>query len=127
MPPSPTEVAAAPTDVARPSWFRRYRYDVLWGALVSLMVLAAFVVPHLHLDWFSPVIHQSRALYRILAGTAPLLGEWMPHANAATAGAVVIAGAVVGWGPAVATRLAWRGLVVVAWLTAFSWTMHSIT
>ncbi len=118
-----TEEAAIPTAHDPDGWLRRYRYDVIWGAVVCLLVLAAFLVPHLHVQWLSPVVHQTAGMYRVLAGTAPLLGRWMPHANAATAGAVLLAGAVVWWGPSLAVRLAWRGLVVVAWSTAFVWTM----
>ena len=122
MPPSPTEVAAEATR-SRPTWLRRYRYDVIWGTVLSLVVLTAFEVPHLHLGWLSPVVGQSARMYRVLAGTAPLLGRWLPHVNAATGGAVILAAAVVWWGPAVAARLAWRRLVALAWLTAFAWTM----
>jgi methylthioxylose transferase len=123
VPPSPTEVVAGPIHAPRPTWLRRYGYDVIWGAVVCLLVLAAFVVPHLHLGWLTPVVHQSAGMYRVLGGTAPLLGKWMPHANAATVGALVLAVTVVGWGPSVAGRLAWRGLVALAWLSAFAWTM----
>jgi hypothetical protein len=105
------------------SWLRRYRYDVIWGAFVCCLLTAAFEVPHLHIGWLSPVIHQTSHLYRILADTAPLLALWLPHADWATAAAVVLAGVVVWLGPPTARSMAWRGLVPAAWITATAWTM----
>ena len=107
----------------RASWLRHYCYDLIWGAVVGILVVAAFVVPHLHLGWLSPVVHQPPGEYRILAGTAPLLGSWMPHASPATPCAVILAIAVVGWGPMMARRMPWLVLVATAWLTALAWTM----
>ena len=123
VPPTPTEVAAGSTTPAPSRWLWRYRYDLIWGAIVCLLVLSAFVVPHLHLSWLAPVVHQGAGLYRVLAGTAPLLGEWLPHASPATPCAVVLAVAVVWWGPRVAQRLVWRSLVVGTWATSILWTM----
>jgi hypothetical protein len=105
------------------SWLRRCRYDLLWGAGIVLLVLAAFVVPHLHLGWLSPVVHQPPGEYLVLAGTAPLLASWMPHASPATPCVVALAIAVVAWGPRVARRMPWHGVVPTAWLTALAWTM----
>ena len=36
---------------------------------------------------------------------------------------MILAIAVVAWGPTVARRMPWPGLVVTAWLTAMAWTM----
>ena len=123
VPPFPTEVEAAPTTSVPSGWLRRYRYDLIWGLMVCLLVLSAFVVPHLHLSWLSPVVHQSAGMYRVLAGTAPLLGRWLPRTSPATPCAVVLAVAVVSWGPVVARRTGWRNLVAVTWVTSFLWTM----
>ncbi len=120
---SPSTVDLLPTGRPETSWVERYRNDLLWGAVLVLLVAAAFVVPHFHLDWLSPVVRQPPAEYRILAGTAPLLASWMPHVGSATPGAVIVAIAVVVGGPAAARRLPWRGLVGAAWLTALAWTM----
>jgi hypothetical protein len=121
--PSPSELDLAPASTHETSWLRRYRNDLIGGAVVTVLVLAAFVVPHLHLGWMSPVVHQPPAEYRILAGTAPLLGSWMPHASPATPCAAILAIAVVVWGPTVARRMHWLGLVITTWLTALAWTM----
>jgi len=123
VPPSPTEVAPAPTNPVPVRWLRRYRFDVVWGLIVCLLVLSAFVVPHLHLGWLTPVVHQGAAEYRVLAGTAPLLGVWLPRVSPATPCAVALAIAVVWWGPALARRMEWRSLVVVTWLMSILWTM----
>ena len=105
------------------SWFRRYRWDLLWGGLVSCLVLVAFVVPHRHLRWLTPLVPQNPGQYVPLAGTAPILGFWLPHGNWSTLCACAIAVAAVGWGPGIARRLHWRWLVVGSWLTALAWTM----
>jgi hypothetical protein len=119
----PSQVDLLPTETPGKSWILRYRNDLLWGAVLVLLVLAAFIVPHLHLGWLSPLVHQPPTQYRILAGTAPLLASWMPHASPATLCAVILAIAVVAWGPTAARRMAWRGLVATAWLAALAWTM----
>ncbi len=120
---SPSQQRPLPTVAHRTSWLGRYRDDVVWGILVCLLVAAAFEVPHLHVGWLSPVIHQTAKTYRILADTAPLLGAWLPHADRATDAAVVLAVVVVWSGPTVARSLAWWGLVPTAWITATVWTM----
>jgi hypothetical protein len=86
-------------------------------------VAAAFEVPHPHVGWLSPVVHQTAHSYRILADTAPLLGSWLPHADRATDAAVILTVVVVWLGPTVARSMDWRGLVPTAWITATAWTM----
>ncbi len=88
-----------------------------------MVVLAAFVVPHLHLGWLTPLVTHDHAQYVSLAGTAPILGKWLPHSNWSTVCAVAIALAVILWGPSLAQRVSWRRLVFGAWLTALAWTM----
>jgi hypothetical protein len=53
----------------------------------------------------------------------PLLAEWLPHVGPGTPAAVVVAVAVVAWGPDLAGRLAWRPLLGVAWAAASAWTV----
>ena len=118
-----SKVPSLPTEVPPTSWLRVYRYDVLWGAFVCFVVMAAFEVPHLHIGWLSPLLHQTTHTYRILADTAPLLGLWLPHADRATDTAVILIVVVVYLGPPVARSMAWRGLVPLAWITATVWTM----
>ena len=105
------------------SWLGRYSYDLIWGSVVVALVVASFVVPHLHLGWLTPVTVQTAAQYKELAQTAPILGQWMPHAGWATACAVVVALAVVVWGPTVARAAPWRRLVLCSWATSAAWAM----
>ena len=110
-------------EAAGRAWATRYWADLVWGALVCILVGAAFVVPHFHLGGITPVIDQTAQLYRVLGGTAPILGQWMPHDSWASPCAVAIAVAVVVWGPSMAQRLPWRHLVAVVWLVSTAWAM----
>ncbi|MEV6774554.1 hypothetical protein AB0N05_38545 [Nocardia sp. NPDC051030] len=58
---------------------------------------------------------------RLYAGAAPIFGNWLPHTSWGTGAALVIALAVIGYGPIAARRLPWRRLLVVSWLTAMAW------
>ena len=115
--------AEAPPVPCSPSWLRRYRYDLMWGCVVVALVAGAFEIPHLHLAWLTPVTHQTARQYRVLAQTAPILGKWLPHAQWATMGAVLVAAAVIVVGPAVARVTSWRWLVLGAWATSATWAM----
>ena len=112
-----------PSGGDRASWFRRYRADLVWTGVICTVVVVAFAVPHLHLSWLTPLVPQNPQQVHPLAGTAPILGIWLPHRNWSTVCAVVLALAVVAWGPTVARRLPWRPLVLVAWLVATAWTV----
>ncbi|MBP2472774.1 hypothetical protein JOF53_001646 [Crossiella equi] len=63
----------------------------------------------------------------IFAGAAPLFGEWLPHLGPGTAPALLLAVAAVLWGPRLADRLPWRGLLATAYLTAVAWTLALAT
>lgn len=52
----------------------------------------------------------------------PLVGDWMPHTGPGTPAALVVAAAVVAYGPALAARLSWRPLLLTAWGTSLAWT-----
>ncbi|MFH9084944.1 hypothetical protein [Streptomyces sp. NPDC017673] len=52
----------------------------------------------------------------------PLLAEWDPHLGPGTPAAVLVAVVVVAYGPAIAARLPWRGLLLAAWAAALAWT-----
>jgi hypothetical protein len=118
-----TEPSEAGTGADDVTWYRRNRADLVWAASVSALVAVAFVVPHLHLSWLTPLITQDRVQNHALASTAPILGVWLPHDNYATLGAMAVAVAVVVFGPTVARRLTWRSLLFVTWMTASAWTV----
>lgn len=53
----------------------------------------------------------------------PLLASWDPHVGPGTPAAVVSAVAVVAYGPVLAARLPWRGLLLAAWAASLTWTL----
>ncbi|KOV72419.1 membrane protein [Streptomyces sp. NRRL WC-3618] len=52
----------------------------------------------------------------------PLYGHWEPHLGPGTPAAILVAVAVVAYGPSLAARLPWRALLWSAWGTAMAWT-----
>ncbi|MEV7890243.1 hypothetical protein ACWD3I_46960 [Streptomyces sp. NPDC002817] len=52
----------------------------------------------------------------------PLYGHWEPHVGPGTPAAIMVALAVVAYGPLIAARLPWRALLCTAWGTATAWT-----
>ncbi|MEV7737984.1 hypothetical protein AB0O75_38980 [Streptomyces sp. NPDC088921] len=52
----------------------------------------------------------------------PLYGHWEPHVGPGTPTAILVALAVVAYGPLLAARLPWRALLCTAWGTAMAWT-----
>nr|WP_325176531.1 hypothetical protein [Streptomyces sp. BSE6.1] len=57
----------------------------------------------------------------LIVGWPPLLGRWGPHLGPGTPAAVLVAVAVVVYGPAVAARLPWRALLPAAWGASLAW------
>lgn len=96
------------------------REAVALTAGVTLLV-AAFVVPHLNLGIVTPMINSTPERLRAFADTAPIFGWWNAHVGWGTVPAVLIAAAVVWWGPTVAGALRWRSLVGLTWATSFLW------
>ena len=86
-----------------------------------LLVVAAFVVPHLHLGMITPLIHSTPKQIHDFANTAPIFGWWNAHVGWGTVPAIVIGIAAVLWGQGVAGRLRWRALPWVTWATACAW------
>ncbi|HET7666119.1 MAG TPA: hypothetical protein VFK56_08630 [Mycobacterium sp.] len=86
-----------------------------------VLVVAAFVVPHLHLGIVTPLIHASARRFHDFADTAPIFGWWNAHVGWGTVPAIVIGATAVLWGQAVALRLTWRASPWVTWATACAW------
>ncbi|MBO0854886.1 MAG: hypothetical protein J2P18_14125 [Nocardia sp.] len=88
------------------------RGDLVCAGLAAALVAAAFVVPAL-----------TSARYRdsIYAATAPIFGSWLPHMGWGSGPAIVIAIAVVGYGPRVANAARPRQLPLITWATALAW------
>lgn len=100
---------------------RTSRKETVAVAVGVIVVIAAFVVPHLDLGIVTPLINATPERFRAFADTAPIFGWWNAHVGWGTIPAVVIGAAVVLWGPAVAQRLPWRAVPWVTWATACAW------
>lgn len=86
-----------------------------------IVLVAAFVVPHLNLGTITPLINSTPQRIRDFAQTAPIFGWWEPHVGWGSISAVLISAAAALWGPTVAARLPWRALVTTAWGTSALW------
>jgi hypothetical protein len=58
----------------------------------------------------------------LFAPAAPLFAQWLPHVGPGSVFAVLIAFAVVAWGPGLAARLPWRRLLALGYVTSLAWT-----
>jgi methylthioxylose transferase len=97
------------------------RRETLAVAAAVVLVGAAFVVPHLHLDVVTPLLNADAQRFRDFAATSPIFGWWNVHVGPGTVPAVVIALAAVLWGPTLAGRLPWRWLPLTAWAVSCAW------
>lgn len=89
------------------------RRDLAAVTAAVLLVVAAVLIGR-HLQGTYGNLH---------VGWPPLYANWLPHAGPGTVPALVVAALVVAYGPAVAARLPWRGLLAAAWATATAWTV----
>ena len=100
---------------------RTSRREAVAVAVGVLLVVAAFVVPHLDLGIVTPLINATPGRLHAFADTAPIFGWFQAHVGWGTVPAVLIGAAAVLWGPAFAQRLSWRVLPWVTWATACAW------
>ena len=100
---------------------RRFPREGLAVALAVVLVVAAFVVPHLHLGSVTPLINSTPRQIHDFAQTAPIFGWWNAHVGWGTLPAIVIGVAAVIFGQGVAQRLPWRAVPWVTWATACGW------
>ena len=91
----------------------RTRGDVIAVVAVALLVTAASV---------TGFVLRDRGV-DVLVGWPPVLAEWLPHVGPGTVPAIIVALLVALRGPAVAERLRWGPLLVVAYLAASAWTL----
>ncbi len=96
------------------------RKEAIAVGAAALLVVAAFVIPHLDLS-ITPLITSDPERFRSFAGTAPIFGKWNAHAGPGTIPAIAIAVAAVLWGPSLAQRLSWRWLPWVLWAVSCAW------
>jgi methylthioxylose transferase len=97
------------------------RGEAVAVAVGVLLVVAAFVVPHLHLGIVTPLINASPKRLYSFADTAPIFGWWNAHVGWGTVPAIVIGTAAVLWGQSVARRLQWRFVPWMTWATSCAW------
>ena len=57
----------------------------------------------------------------IFVSAPPLFADWLPHVGPGSLFAVLIAAAVVLWGPTLAVRLSWRRALVVSYFASLAW------
>jgi len=86
--------------------------DLYATAAAALLVVAAALV--------GTAIERDDGTLHV--GWPPLYANWGPHIGPGTPAALVVAVAVVAYGPRVAARLPWRALLCAAWGTAMAWT-----
>ncbi|NMO90856.1 hypothetical protein HH311_13830 [Actinomycetospora sp. TBRC 11914] len=87
------------------------------GDLVAVVLVAALVAGAALYGWAA--VHRG---VPILVGWPPLLAAWLPHFSPGGTTAVVVALLVVLAGPAVAARLRWGALLVLAYVASAAWT-----
>lgn len=97
--------------------------DFIGAALALMLVVAAFVVPHLGLGAVTPILDNTTESYKDFSDANPLFGFVDAHLGWGTPIALVVAVAVVMWGPRVAAALPWRRLVLGTWATSVIWAM----
>ncbi len=100
---------------------KAHRRELVAVLLAVILVVAAFVVPHLHLGIVTPLINMTPQQIHDFANTAPIFGWWNAHAGWGTGPAILIGVAAVLWGPVVAQRLGWRALTLLTWATSGAW------
>ncbi|OBI73583.1 hypothetical protein [Mycobacterium sp. E740] len=86
-----------------------------------VLVVAAFVVPHLHLGIVTPLLNATPKRLHDFAEAAPIFGWRNAHVGWGTIPAILIGAAAVLWGPTLAQRLPWRAVPLVAWATSCAW------
>ncbi|WP_307079391.1 hypothetical protein [Streptomyces canus] len=86
--------------------------DLYAAVCAALLVLTAALVG-------TAIQHRDGSLR---VGRPPLLASWDPHVGPGTPAAVVVAAAVVAYGPSLAARLPWRPLLLAGWGTGMVWT-----
>ncbi|RPE39407.1 hypothetical protein EDD90_2408 [Streptomyces sp. Ag109_O5-1] len=86
--------------------------DLLAVLAAALLVLVAVLVGR----------HIQDTYRTLFVHWPPVFADWDPHVGPGTPAALLVAVAVVAYGPGLAVRLPWRGLLAAAWGTCLAWT-----
>ena len=97
------------------------RREAVAVAAGALLVVAAFVVPDLHLGVVTPLVKMTPQQIRDFADAAPIFGWWRAHMGWGTVPAILIGLVAVVSGQSLAQRLSWRRLTFATWATSFAW------
>lgn len=97
------------------------RREAVAVSVGALLVVAAFVVPDLHLGVVTPLVKMTPQQIRDFADAAPIFGWWRPHMGWGTVPAILIGLFAVVSGQSLAQRLSWRRLTFATWATSFAW------
>ncbi|MCB9416230.1 MAG: hypothetical protein H6522_03080 [Mycolicibacterium sp.] len=97
------------------------RRETVAVAAGALLVVAAFVVPDLHLGVVTPLVKMTPQQIRDFADAAPIFGWWRAHMGWGTVPAILIGLAAVVSGQSLVQRLSWRRLTFATWATSFAW------
>lgn len=97
------------------------RREVIAVSLGIVLVVAAFLVPFLHLGIVTPLKNSSAQAIHAVADTAPIFGWWKAHVGWGSIAALAIGLAAVIWGTGLAQRLSWRTLTLATWATSCGW------
>ncbi|MEU7329377.1 hypothetical protein [Streptomyces parvus] len=90
---------------------RARRADLIAAAAGVLLVVAAVLIGRVIQD-------RDQTLF---AQWPPFLASWDPHLGPGTPAALTMAVLVVAYGPSLAARLPWRGLLAAAWAGSMAW------
>lgn len=105
----PNDPGTAPDPPRRPL---RLRGDLIAVLLAALLVTAASVIGFALIRRGVP----------IKVDFPPLLAQWLPHVGPGTVPAILVALVVALRGPALAERLGWRPLLLLAYVASLAWT-----
>lgn len=96
-----------------------HQKDVLAGVAAIALVAAALVVGLLTgaRHYGSGLVDGAPARF----GEYPVLGDLLPRVSPVSVLAVLLAFAVVAWGPALAARLSWRRLLALGYTVSVAW------
>ncbi len=83
-----------------------------WAATAALVLVVVAVA----VGWWL-----NRAGAPLYAGSAPLFGTWGPHVGVGTPLALLVAAAVIGFGPGLAERLRWSALLLSGYAASVGW------
>ncbi|MFF8404775.1 hypothetical protein ACF06P_24500 [Streptomyces sp. NPDC015684] len=90
---------------------RSLRRDLYAAGAAVLLVTAAVLTGR----------HIQDTRHTLFVHWPPVLAEWDPHVGPGTPAALVVAAATVVYGPPLAARLPWRGVLAAAWATCTAW------